>query len=332
MRPLVGFLLVLLALGGCAGGERESGSPPEPARLFLAGDGELTVVDVDAARARVRAVPELAPGDPLYRIVRRGSKLVLFGFDTYVVDTDLRSPPRKLGDSWYFIPSSDPDRVWLAHLDPTSPETERAIASVREVSVGGRVTFPAVRRPPGDRGLVTAAGEALVFSDGRGALDLWNPSTREFTRRLPDATPGPVHGDLLAWCEDEGLALHVTDVESGDDRVIEPPAGFAAFDCWSGAFSPDGQSLALAAMYENGWNAERTLALVDLDDGQATPVDGSTVGPQYVFVAWSSSGDRVFMSGVGPGGRRVLLQYRLGEPGAVRIPVRVRDFYGMAAR
>jgi hypothetical protein len=329
MRPLVGFLLVLLALGGCAGGERESGPPPEPARLFLAGDGELTVVDVDAARARVRPVPELAPGDPLYRIVRRGNLLVLFGVDTYVLDADLRSPPRKLGESSYFVPSAHPDRVWLTALDPTSPETVRALSAVREVSVDGRVTFHDVRPPDRRGGPLAAVGDDLVFQDKRGTLELWNPATRRFGRRFPDATLGPTQGDLLAWCEGEGRVLHLTHVESGYGRSIDPPAGFAAFDCWSGAFSPDGTSLAIGAMYEEIFDGERTLTLVDLEAGVATPVAGSTVDPDYVYVAWSSAGDRVFISG--GDATRELLQYRLGEARAVRIPVRVRDFYGMAA-
>jgi hypothetical protein len=82
-------------------------------------------------------------------------------------------------------------------------------------------------------------------------------------------------------------------------------------------------------MYEETFDGERTLTLVDLEAGVATPVAGSTVDPDYVYVAWSSAGDRVFISG--GDATRELLQYRLGEARAVRIPVRVRDFYGMAA-
>lgn len=330
--------LVLLAFAGCDGAERESpassvGSPHEPT-LFLAGDGELTVVDVDARRAEVRPLPELAPGDPPYRIVRRGNELVLWGGtralagDTYVLDPDLRSPPRKLGDSWFFIPSAKPDRVWLAVRDPTSPETVHAPAALREVSVDGRVTFPDVSLP-GGRYPLAAVGDDLVFEDGRGGLELWNPGTDEFTRRLPGASLGPSHGDLLAWCEREGRFLHVTDVGSGRDQTVAPPQGFVAFDCWSGAFSPDGMSLAVPAR-AGGHEADRSLALVDLASGAVRAVEGSTVDPVYIFVAWSSGGDRVFVSGA-RGDEWRLLQYRLGEPRAVPLPVEVRDHYGMAA-
>jgi hypothetical protein len=323
---------VLLALAGCGRDEgvRDTGSSTEPTRVFLAGDGELTVVDVDAHRAQVRQLPELAPGDPLYRIVRRGDKLVLFGVDTFVVDVGLSHPPRKLGDSSYFVPSQRPDRVWLAAIDPSSPETVRAVAVVREVFVDSRVTVREVRPPDGRGGPLAAVGDHLVFQDRLGALELWNPATRTFTRRFPGGTLGPTHGDLLAWCEGEGRVLHVTDVESGDDRTIDPPDGFAAFDCWSGAFSPDGKSLAVGAMYEESFAGTRTLTLVDPDDGSAEPVDGSSVDPHYVYVAWSRAGDRVFISG--GDADRELVQYRLGDADARRIPVKLGAFYGMAAR
>lgn len=326
--------VALVALAGC-GGDMEPDSPGtsssrEPRLVFLAGDRRLTVVDVDAGRAEVHELGVLAPGDPLYRIVLRGDELVVYGGDTYVLDPELRSRPRKLGDSWFFIPSAETDRVWLAVLDPTSPETVRALATVREVSVEGRVTFPDVH-PPGGRWPVAAVGNELVFEDHReGALELWNPSTREFTRRLSGASRGPGQGDLLAWCEREGLVLHVLDVRGGRDRTFAPPQGFTAFDCWAGAFSPDSTLLAVPARGD-GFDSERSLALVDLEVGVASIVPESSVGPVYGFVAWSSVGDRVFFSG-GSDGDRQLIEYRLGEPRAVPLGVEVRDFYGMAAR
>lgn len=324
--------VVLLASAGCGGSARESPTQslgaPEPT-LFLAGAAELTVVDVDSGRAAMRPLAELAPGDPPYRIVRRGNLLVFWGRDTYVLDPDLRSPPRKLGDSWFFIPSAKPGRVWLAILNPDSPETERALSDLREVSLDGRVTLGDVH-PPGGRWPVAAVGDDLVFEDNRGGLELWNPASGEITRRLPGASLGPSQGDLLAWCERDGRTLHVLDVGRGRDQVVVPRPGFAAFDCASGAFSPDGRSLAVAAT-AGGYEAERSLALVDLAHGVARRVEGSTVHPDYVFIAWSTNGNRVFLSG-GPEGDRHLLQYRLGEPRAVPLPVEVRDFYGMAAR
>ena len=294
MASFGGAYSALTARGGVDRNTPSAGASPEPT-LFLAGEGALTVVDVNAQTAEVHPLAELAPGDAPYRVVRRTNELVIYGGDTYVVDSSLHSSPRKLGDSWFFIPSARSDRVWLAVLDETSPETVRDLSAVREVSIDGRVTFPAVH-PPGGRWPLAAVGEELVFEDRQGGLELWNPATREFTRSLPGASLGPTQGDLLAWCERDGRVLHVLDVATGRDLTVVPPQGFGAFDCWSGAFAPDNSSLAIAVS-AGGNEAERSLALVDLADGATRAVDGSGVDPPYVFVAWSSAGDRVFVSG-----------------------------------
>lgn len=342
------FVLVLALATGCGGGaenrsaaatsegsskpggETVSGAASRSSRLlFLAGDGELTVVDVDARSVEVLEVPQLRPGDPPFRIVRRGSKLVLYGGDTYAVDLDLRSPPQRLGKSWFFIPSSKPDRVWLAILDPESPETVRALAGVREVTVEGRVTVPEVT-PPGGRWPVGAVDDALVFESRSGGLEVWDPRTGELRRWLPGASMGTTHGDLLAWCDAAYETLHVTDVVTGTARAVAPPEGFVAFDCWSGVFSPDGTLLAVPVTAGRGPEAERTLALVDVQRGAARAVAGSGVEPPYVYIAWASSGESVFVSGGDRYDRRIL-EYRLGDERAVSLPVEVGDFYGMAA-
>jgi hypothetical protein len=341
------FVLLLVLATGCSGGaegraaataeasaktrdETVSGAESRSSRLlFLAGDGELTVVDVEARSAEVLELPQLRPGDPPFRIVRRGSKLVLYGGDTYTLDSDLRSPPEKLGKSWFFIPSSKPDRVWLAILDPESPETVRALAGVREVTVEGRVTVPEVT-PPGGRWPVGAVADALVFESRSGGLEVWDPLTGDVKRRLPGASMGTTHADLLAWCDATYETLHITNVVTGGARAVAPPEGFVAFDCWSGVFSPDGTLLAVPVTTGRGPEAERTLALVDVERGVARTVAGSGVEPPYVYIAWASSGESVFVSGGERYDRRIL-EYRLGDGGAVSLPVEVGDFYGMAA-
>jgi hypothetical protein len=60
-------------------------------------------------------------------------------------------------------------------------------------------------------------------------------------------------------------------------------------------------------------------------------VEGSRVQPGYVFVAWASDGDSAFMSGGERFQPRTLVMYRLGSERAVEVPLRVDDFYGMAA-
>src|SRR5262245_23378312 len=109
----------MLALPGCGGAQPAAAPPGLPRaapQLFLPGDGELWVVDTATERAREFALPQLSPGDPPHRIAARGGRLVLWGYDTLVVDgRAVDRPPRMLADgSWFFVPGAHPDRVWIA--------------------------------------------------------------------------------------------------------------------------------------------------------------------------------------------------------------------------
>jgi hypothetical protein len=231
-HPALAPILAAIALTAC-GGEREStraaeapakprAADAEPAdtTLYLAGDGELTVVDVEARTTRVVPLAELSPGDPPYRIVRAGDKLVLYNRDAaYTVDLELKERPRRLAKAWFFMPSALPNRVWLAVLDPTSPETVRALAAVREVAVDGRVTVPDVA-PPGGRWPVAAVADGLVFEGQRG-LEIWIPP--------PDRSSGcsrvkpPAPGTATACPGAAGSLEGFTSRMCGRGRRWSPP-------------------------------------------------------------------------------------------------------------
>jgi len=72
------------------------------------------------------------------------------------------------------------------------------------------------------------------------------------------------------------------------------------------------------------------LALVDVERGVARAVEGSEVEPPYLYIAWTSTGESVFVSG-GERYERRILEYRVGDERAVPVPVEVGEFYGMAA-
>jgi hypothetical protein len=342
----VGLLLLPgLVLGGwlaLRSGSQPSVAPPvatsgpvagpgEP-RLVLAGDQELWVVDVAGGTVRHRDLAQLSPGDPPYRMVRRGDKLVLWSYQTLTLDPSsaIAQPSVLVRDSWIFIPSAVPDRIWVGILDPTSPETERRLKAVREVAVDGRVTVADVR-PPGGRWPVAATAGALVFqSQGSGQvgdqLELWDPRTGKVLRRLSGDYPVASYGDLLAWCRRSCVRLQVTNVATGQQVQVRPPAGAAGFAPEKGVFSPDGKLLAVPV--RTGPTLQ--LALVDVDTGTATRITGAAVQQDAVFVDWSASGDTVFLAGGRPGNQRIF-EYRLGTAGARRLPVEVGDFFGMAA-
>jgi hypothetical protein len=309
---------------------------PGEARLFLAGAGELWVVDVAAGSARHRSLPQLSGGDPPYWIVRRGDKLVLWSYQTLTLDPGSAAQPRILvRDSWMFIPSAAADRIWVGILDPTSPETERRLKAVREVAIDGGVTVADVR-PPQGRWPVAATSSALVFQShgsGQGGdqLELWNPWTGKVLRRLPGEYAVASHGDLLAWCRGSCARLHVTDVATGREIQVRPPADATGFAPEKGVFSPDGKLLAVPVrtgprLPAASWQ----LALVDVGAATATRITGAAVQQDSVFVDWSASGETVFLAG-GRRGNQMIFTYRLGTASARRLPVKVGDFFGMAA-
>jgi hypothetical protein len=279
---------------------------------------------------------QLASGDPPYRIARRGRSLVFYGKDgTYSLDLALSEPPRRVHKSWFFLPSTVDDRVWVALLDPTSPETVRALRAVVEVTSSGVVTVPPVR-PPGGRWPVAAVTDGLLLEHKRGGLELWDPIRDTVIRRLPAAWPGPTHGNLLAWCDGSGpnwgASLHLTDVPSNSDRWrIDPPKGFAVFGCSQGAFAPDGRTLAIPVARSRLPAAPYTLALVDRASGHVTVVADSEVAAGYVFVAWSASGRQVFLTGGERFQSRTIVAYQLGQPTARTLSLNLPAFYGIAA-
>ena len=93
----------------------------------------------------------------MHRVVRRGDQFVVFGFATYTMRDGDAPLETFAAQSWFFIPSADDDRVWLAFLAPGQPRTSVLLAAIREVSVDGRVTVPDAP-PPGAR--VAAVGGA----------------------------------------------------------------------------------------------------------------------------------------------------------------------------
>jgi hypothetical protein len=304
--------------------------PGEP-RLVLAGAGELWVVDVAGGSVRHRRFPQLSVGDPPYWIVRRGDKLVLWSYQTLTLDPSSTAQPSVLvRDSWIFIPSAAPDRIWVGILDPNSPETERRLAAVREVAVDGRVTVGDVR-PPEGRWPVAATSSALVFQShgsGQGGdqLELWNPLTGKVLRRLPGDYSVASHGDLLAWCRQSCGRLHITNVATGKEIQVRPPAGATGFAPEKGVFSPDGKLIAVPVRTGPTWQ----LAVVDVGAGTATRIKGAAVQQDSVFVDWSASGETVFIAGGRRGDQRIF-EYRLGTASARRLPVKVGDFFGMTA-
>ena len=300
---LVAFVCLL---AGCGGAPRSATGT----HLYLAGNGELW--DVDVAHQRVRRLerPTLDVGEVPHRILARGRRLIMGS---------------AFGDSAYFLPSVSADRVWVVDVGSFS-----GARAVREVTVDGETVVPAITPPQHRSPLAAVAGGLLLAA--RDGLDVWDPRTGRTVRHLTvdPETLGPTDGPLVTSCTDPQChALALTDARSGASRAIAAPSGFT-FEPWTAAFSPRGDLLGIPVRVVA--DGPRQLALVDVARGRVAIVPRSSVSPGYTLVAWSASGDDVFLTGGGAYATpRVLVGYRLRGPAAQAINVRVGNFYDLAA-
>lgn len=339
-RQAIGIAAIALALAGCGGqaSGTDAGAAPSP-KLFLAGDGELWVVDVNTEQVKHLPMPALGAGDPPHRIAAIGDLLALWGDDVATVPmADPSAAPKTIAkDDWIFVPALEDDRIWVGFLDPKSSAAERRLSELREIDADGNVLRRDIE-PPGGAWPYAEMTSGLLFPGGKqDGVSLWDPEKRRFVRSIRWETIGdigPVSGDLLASGSNEGN-LTLTDFASGEQRRIRAPAGFD-FVAYEATFSPDGRTLAVpvkavGAGGRSDPRSGRKLGLLDLDSGETAIVAGSAVPAGYVFSAWAAEGNQVFLTGGERFKGRTIVSYRLGEPRARTLDVEVGDFYDLAA-
>lgn len=291
--------------------------------LYLSGKyGDVWRVSAqgDVVHAQIE---ELDPGDAPHRLLARGDALVAWGYETYRLDPDLREDPELLvRDSLFFIPSAHEDRIWIATEEP---DTNRRIATVREVDVDGRVTVPDVRPPYGGAWPSAAVRSGLVLHDDKGWV-VWDPATRDVVFRFAARDLGPTHGNLVSSCSTFCHTLEVFDVSTGEKLAVDPPEDWEAYAVWDGAFSPDGDTFAVPLLRDPD---QGRLALVDLSSGTVTEVPGTDSGTVSNLVAWSADGSHVFYTHAGAD--EAIFVYEIGAEAARQLDVSVGDFYDAAA-
>ncbi|MBA2724981.1 MAG: hypothetical protein H0U53_03230, partial [Actinobacteria bacterium] len=272
-----------------------SGDPPQPldvatgSHVYLSNGFELTVVDVDAATVTVHKFSELAPGDPPYRLVRRGDQLVFYGETEtgpalYTVDlVDPGIPELLHDDAWFFVPSAVEDRVWVADLDESSHYQAQTLDAVREITLEGVVTMEAVP-PPNSPWLVAAVDRGLVFQ-GDGTLEIWDPRTQEFVETLSAPSLLATWRNRIVVC-DRCDELTLIDLDAEAQRTVDLPFGVALVDGNGGAFSPNGRLVAVTGFLTPSpvdFETEAVTVLVDFEDATATIVPGSLVETRYSY-------------------------------------------------
>lgn len=317
-----------MLFAGCGGGGERSRSHPQDGKLFLETQhGTISTVDVSSGEMETQAVPELGLGDPPFFLVYTGGRLVFYGAGgaTYAMDSDLDGPAEKLGNSWYFVPSTTDGRAWLTFLDRESPATVRDLRAVREVTVDGESTVAGTRPPCSGPTVVAASDDALLCESDRG-LKVFDPATGDARMRLPEPFVTDTEGALVAWCGEPCPRLHITDVATGEGEVIEHPRSFRFRAGLDGAFSPDASLLALPVVTPGcpklSGGACR-LAILDLNQGTGRLIDAPRLDTKLAgaHITWSSDGERLFF--LIQGAR--IMAYRPETERTVPLPVRVDD-------
>lgn len=332
---MVACLAAVLALASCGERGAAADAPDEPrepaATVFLAGMGEMWVVDAGSGEVERVAMPQLGAGDPPHLIVAIGDRLAMWDYHvTSVPMSDPSAEPTTIAKhAWIFIPAADPERIWVGFLDPASPATERGLGELREIDSAGNVITAGIE-PPDGAWPYAEVGGGLLFQSPRPTL--WDPHTGRTLRtwewdEIGDM--GPVVGDLLASSTYRTGELILTDVTTGEQRHIAPPDDFGLL-AWEGAFSPDGSTLAVPVAKIGDQNGDQELALVDVGTGDIELVPGARVRGGYVFTAWSRDGSEVFMTGGGPETPRQVVSYTIGDEHSRVLDIGVGDFYDIA--
>ena len=210
---------------------------------------------------------------------------------------------RTLGAADSVLPADQPGAVWLVRGQPPSA------VEVELVNGSGDRLAPPVELPPGTAPVLAAGPDRLVLQRIDGTLLLYDARARRITDGLGRA--GDVldaHGPVVAWvaaaygrCEGAtACELHLTDVDSGGDRVVAAPPGSE----WvrGGAFSPDGSKLAaFAAAGGAAESGAARLVMIDVATVGTLEIPGSEapVGEPVVAAAWSRTSGWLLYSGLG---------------------------------
>lgn len=210
---------------------------------------------------------------------------------------------RTLGAADSVLPADQPGGVWLIRGQPPSA------VEVELVTGSGDRLAPPVELPPNTAPVVAAGPDRLVLQRVDGTLLLYDARSRRISDGLGRA--GDVldaHGPHVAWVTAaSGLCvgvtaceLHLTDVDSGGDRVVAAPPGLE----WmrGGAFSSDGSKLAAFAAAASATQAGAArLVIIDVATLGTLEIPDSEVpiGEPVVAAAWSRTSGWLLYSGLG---------------------------------
>jgi hypothetical protein len=303
--------------------------PSEPARMTgqpLARDASLSLLLggqepawLSVATGRTVPIRGLPPAGNGYQLIAIAGGWAAQPFPSGDVGCDTCAPgplpvyyvadgsrvASRIGAADYAAPAATPGALWLVSYR-RGADMSTAAGDALEISVTGAALGPRLRLPAGYAiGQGTRAGLLLVQEVQQGSspvkYELWDPGTRRVTRsfvNLIAASPAEI-----AWMPDcaGSCRVHVLDLSGGRVQEISLPGRSKSYQ---GAFSPDGQLLALlvtASVTADGRPATIRLVVATVASGRISAVPGTTVGSgNGVDFGWQA-GSRRLIADVGVG-------------------------------
>lgn len=273
-------------------------------KVYFAWPGEITEIDLATGSTQTFTVHDLGAGDPPVYLARLGDRLAYWGYNG-ASTFDPRHPGAATDStdsiargSLIFVPSATPGRIWAIWKDEAASTPYRfEFSQLREIDADGSVTVEGPAHG-GDwlDGAVTA-GALLETKDG---LIVWSPDRAEVVARIPDAPlAAATFHNTVVWCVEHCPQFHLTEITTGDDRIVDPPAGYPWFGAWDGTFSPDGSIFAVpvSSTPRSGPGSASALALVDIASGSITGiVPGSETTAGCCDLSWDSTGRRLYFA------------------------------------
>jgi hypothetical protein len=293
-------------------------SPIAAGLVFVGPEGTVTTVDL-AARSGAAATSRLTLPSPTplsgpvvsrtgWLAVNAAASAVDTGL-VYAVQPDLSGDPRVIGATEHdvLVPAADPKGVWL-QSGQGAVEVDANGATLQ-----GPVAIPAGRTVIGatDQLLVTSGLTALQAADDLQVVAIHGVDQGHSVVLTARGQLVAAAAGHLAWLEqsvDGTSVIKLADGSARGVRTIAPPlltnvdptpANVAvprALPVDTGAFSPDGTTLAMRDLTVSRSAADLQLALIDVATGATRLIDGSIGDKPTGIMLWAPAGDRVFFT------------------------------------
>jgi hypothetical protein len=218
-------------------------------------------------------------------------------------------------------PGAAPGTVWLSSYPPDA-DTSVAAAAAREVSVTGAPLGPQLRLPAG-YAIDQATRQGLLLSPvapqpGTTTDTLWDPAGSQPGRTFDGVIAASA--SEIAWAPkcDPFCRVQVLDLATGRRTTVELPGASSAAN---GAFSPDGDFLAIEVSFYNGGDDGALATVLDvasMASGRLTVVPGTFASSDALAgFGWPTDGDSL----VAELAFTTKVQVASWQPGAARLAV-----------